>query len=147
MRQTELRLSDADYLVLKNVSSKGVHPAREVNLAHVLLALHEKVPEAAILRVLGIGRSSLWRTRAAYNEGGLAYALYEEPRSGQPRKYQTAQEDEVVALACSSPPAGRKRWTIALLTEAVRRRPKLGTINRESVRLILKKTHVSLGAG
>ncbi len=145
MRQTELHLTDADYLFLKNFSSKGVHAAREVNRAHVLRALHEKVPEAAILQVLGIGRSSLWRARAAYNERGLAYALRDEARPGQPRKYQTDQEAEVVALACSSPPSGRKRWTIALLTEAVRRRPKLGTINRESVRQMLKKTHVTLG--
>ena len=146
MRQTRLHLSEADYRFLKDFRNKGVHPAREVNRAHTLLALHHKLPEAAIRKVLGISRSSLWRTRAAYNEGGLEYALHEEARPGQPRKYQTAQEGEVVALACSAPPAGRKRWTIALLTEVVRSRPPLRTINRETVRQILKKTNVNLGA-
>jgi len=145
MRQTTLRLTEGDYLFLQDFRARGVHSAREINRAHVLVALHQNVSEAAILQVLGIGRSSLWRTRAAYNERGLTYALRDEARPGQPRKYQTDQEAEVVALACSHPPAGRKRWTIALLTDAVRRRPKLRTINRETVRQILKKTHVSLG--
>jgi transposase len=92
-----------------------------------------------ICRVLGLGRTALWRTRAAYRQGGLEYALHDEPRSGQPRKYQTDQEAEVVALACSAPPSGRQRWTIRLLTAAARERPQLANVNRETVRQMLKK--------
>ena len=146
MRQTELSLKETDRLVLKAFRTKGVHPAREINRAHVLMALDEGVPEATICRVLGVGRTALWRTRAAYRQGGLAYALQDEPRSGQPRKYHTDQEAEVVALACSAPPGGRKRWTIRLLTAAVRQRPQLAGINRETVRQMLKKTSVNPGA-
>ena len=53
---------------------------------------------------------------AVYRQGGLEYALHDEARPGQPRKYQTDEEAEVVALACScsAPPGGRKRWTIRL---------------------------------
>lgn len=145
MKQTELELAEADRLALKAFRSKGVHPAREVNRAHVLMALDEGVAEAAICQVLGVGRTALWRTRAAYRQGGLAYALHDEPRSGQPRKYQTDEEATVVALACSAPPSGRKRWTIGLLTAAARERPQLATVNRETVRQMLKKTLASLG--
>jgi transposase len=111
-----------------------------------LRALDEGVPEVTICRVLGLGRTALWRTRAAYRQGGLEYALHDEPRPGQPRKYQTDQEAEVVALACSAPPGGRKRWTIRLLTAAARERPQLANVNRETVRQMLKKTLVSPGA-
>ena len=104
MKQTELRLKESDRRVLQTFRSKGVHLAREVNRAHVLLALDSGVTEATICQVLGLGRTALWRTRAAYQQGGLEYALHDEPRSGQPRKYQTDQEAEVVALACSAPP-------------------------------------------
>jgi transposase len=82
----------------------------------------------------------IWRTRAAYHEGGLDYALHDVPRSGAPRRYPAAQEAELVALACAKPPAGRKRWTVASLTAAVRKRPKLGEVSRETVRRWLKKT-------
>ena len=146
MRQTDLHLKEADRLTLNAFRSKGVHPAREVNRAHVLRALDEGVPEAMICRVLGLGRTALWRTRAAYCQGGLEYALHDEARPGHPRKYQTDQEAEVVALACSAPPSGHQRWTIRLLTAAARERPGLSNVNRETVRQMLKKTTASPGA-
>lgn len=146
MKQTELRLKASDRLALDTLRSKGVHLAREVNRAHVLMALDSGIPEATICQVLGLGRTALWRTRAAYRQGGWEYALHDEPRSGQPRKYQTDQEAEVVALACSAPPGGRKRWTIRLLTAAAQERPGLASVNRETVRQMLKKTTVNPGA-
>ncbi|MGH9829234.1 MAG: helix-turn-helix domain-containing protein, partial [Blastocatellia bacterium] len=145
VKQTELKLKESDRLALEMFRSKGVHLAREVNRAHVLMALDGGVPEATICQVLGLGRTALWRTRAAYRQGGLEYALHEEPRSGQPRKYQTDQEAEVVALACSAPPGGRKRWTIRLLTDAAQQRPGLASVNRETVRQMLKKTTANPG--
>ena len=146
MKQTELRLKESDRRALDTFRSKGRHLAREVNRAHVLMALDSGVPEASICQVLGLGRTALWRTRAAYCQGGLEYSLHDQPRSGQPRKYQTDQEAEVVALACSAPPEGRKRWTIRLLTVAAQERPGLASVNRETVRQMLKKTPVSPGA-
>lgn len=146
MKQTDLKLKEADRLALEKFRSQGVHLAREVNRAHLLMALDSGVAETTICQVLGMGRTALWRTRAAYLQGGLEYALHDEPRSGQPRKYQTDQEAEVVALACSAPPQGRKRWTVRLLTAAARQRPGLASVNRESVRQMLKKTTASPGA-
>ena len=53
---------------------------------------------------------------------------------------------EVAALACSSPPPGAKRWSVALLTQAARRHPQMRSISRESIRRLLKKTSSSPGA-
>ena len=146
MRQTEIQLTEDDKAVLKPIRSKGQHMSREINRAHILLALDEKVPEALIMQVLGVGRAVIWRTRSAYVEKGLDYALHDVARPGQPRQYGTDQQAEVVALACSAPPKGAKRWTIQLLTRAARRRSKLRNISRESIRLFLKKTTASPGA-
>jgi len=71
--------------------------------------------------------------------------LQENERSGQPVKYGTRQETEVIATACSKPPEGRARWTLELLTNSLKVKENLTTINRESIRLILKKTNVTLG--
>lgn len=146
MRQTELSLSEADRVALGEFRSKGSHRSREVNRAQVLMALDRGISEGEICRVWGLGRSALWRTRVAYGEGGWESALYDAPRTGQPRQYQTDQEAEVVALAGSTPPGGRKRWTVRLLTDAARQRPGLGTVNRETIRQMLKKTMVNRGA-
>ena len=146
MRQTIVVLKAEEREKLELFRSKGLHHAREVNRAHILLALDRRIPEATIQIMLGVGRTAVWRTRSAYCERGLDYALYDAPRPGAPRDYQTDQEAKVVALACSQPPEGAKRWTIRLLTQAARKESGMKQISRESIRRFLKKTSVSLGA-
>ena|ERR1700674_5523648 len=60
-------------------------------------------------------------------------------RPGKPRPYRSDEQAQVAALACSAPPAGARRWTVALLTEAARAHPQMGTISRETIRRLLKK--------
>ena len=146
MRQTKLVLTPEDQERLQLFRSKGLHHAREINRAHILLALDRNIPEATIQNMLGVGRTAVWRTRSAYCERGLDYALHDVARPGAPRDYQTDQEAKVVALACSQPPEGAKRWTIRLLTDVARKESGLKHISRESIRRFLKKTSVSLGA-
>jgi hypothetical protein len=146
MRQTELRLSNKDRKALAQWRSKGWRQARAVNRAHILAALDAKVPEGTICKVLGVGRTAIWRTRAAYLEGGLEHALSDAPRPGSPRKYETNVEAEITALSCSAPPAGAKRWTLVLLEQQVRQRPGMQELSRETIRRLLKKTASSPGA-
>jgi len=84
MRQTELSLSKADRRAVQAFRSKGAHMAREFNRAHILAALDRGVPERQIMDVLGVGRTAIWRTRAAYLEGGLALALHDLARPASP---------------------------------------------------------------
>jgi transposase len=146
MKSNRIQLPAGDQRFLQGFRSKGQHSAREVTRAHLLLAAAAQVPRAQIQQVLGVSRMVIWRTPSAYREKGLDYALYDVARPGQPAKYRTDQQAEVVALACSPPPEGAARWTVRLLTIAARHRPKLEGINRESIRQILKKTSVNLGA-
>lgn len=140
MQRIVVRLSHEDRATVENLRSKGVHPARQITRAHILGALDRGIPDPQISAVLGVSRKVVWRTRSAYQERGVLYALEDVPRPGAPRKYQGAAEAEVAALASSPAPAGAKRWTIKLLVQEVRKRPGLAKINRESVRQFLKKT-------
>jgi hypothetical protein len=146
MRQTELSLSRRDRRIVDEFRSKGLHMAREFNRAHILAALDRKMPEPLIMEVLNVGRTAVWRTRAAYLKGGLDFALHDEQRPGKPKRYEADAEAQVTALACSAPPPGAQRWTVALLTEAARRHPQMKTISRETIRRILKKTSSNPGA-
>lgn len=146
MRQTELQLSEGDRAIVEKVRGQGVHHAREVNRAHVLWCLDRGVPEAQIMAVLGIGRTALWRARAAYLQGGLELALFDVARPGRPLEYDTAVQAQVTALACSTPPAGRKRWTVVELEQAARRESGRANLSRETVRRMLKKTISNPGA-
>lgn len=147
MRQTELHLTEEDRSIVDEIRTKGLHQAREVNRAHVLSSLDRGVPEAQIMAVLGMGRTAVWRTRAAYLQGGVELAVFDVARLGRPRQYDTDDEARVTALACSAPPGGRQRWTMVELERAARLEPGLGNMSRETVRRMLKKTTSSPGAG
>jgi len=147
MRQTEMHLSDKDRQLIEPCRTKGLHLAREVNRAHILAALDRNIPESQIMAVLGVGRTAIWRTRAAYLEGGLEYALRDVARTGKPPRYGTDVAARISALACSEPPAGAKRWTLGLLAQAAQTQVEIGPISRETIRRLLKKTASSRGAG
>jgi hypothetical protein len=146
MKQTELHLTDEDRKVIESYRVKGLHHAREVNRAHILSALDLGVPEAQIMAVLGVGRTAIWRTRAAYLEGGAEHAVRDAARPGKPIQYGANVEAQISALACSSPPEGATRWTLELLEQAAQALPDVGPISRETIRRLLKKTASNRGA-
>ncbi len=145
MRQTELHLTDEDRKLIDSYRSKGLHHAREVNRAHILAALDRDIPESQIMAVLNVGRTAIWRTRAAYLEGGAEYALHDLARPGKPCQYGAGVEAQISALACSAPPEGAKRWTLELLEQATHALPDVGSISRETIRRLLKKTASNRG--
>ena len=147
MRQTELHLTDEDRELIESYRAKGLHHAREVNRAHVLSALDRGIPESQIMAVLNVGRTAIWRTRAAYLEGGAEYAVRDLARPGKPCQYGTDVEARISALACSAPPEGAKRWTLELLELAAHAVADVGPISRETIRRLLKKTASNRGAG
>jgi transposase len=140
-----IRLNDEDVEYLRVFIKKGRKSARELTRARILLLVNEGRTETEIKDILGICRATVSNIKKRYREKGLQRALTENPRSGQPKKYTEKEEAEIIATACTDPPRGRKRWTIRLLTAKLKSRKGFKTINRESVRLILKKAKLSPG--
>lgn len=139
----KLRKKERDFL--EKFVKRGTKKARAIARANVLLLADEGYNTESISEITRVHRQSVWRIKKRYLKEGLESALEEKPRPGQPRKYTEKHEAEIIAMACASPPEGRKRWTIRLLMQEARKRPGLETMNRESVRLILKKAKLSLG--
>ena len=96
---------------LLNVIHKGKAAARKVARAHVLLRAAEGATDEAIAQTLHLGISTVHRTRQRFVDEGLMAALHERSRSGSPLTLTGKQAVFLVALACSTPPAGRCRWT------------------------------------
>jgi len=142
---SKINLTEKEIECLIDFLKKGRKSAREMIRAHILLFTHEGKTEMEIKDTLRISRATVSNTKKRYREEGLENALVEKPRSGQPRKYSPLQEAEIIAMACTDAPKGRKRWTIRLLTERMKRRNEFETINRETIRLILKKAKLNLG--
>jgi len=98
-----------------------------------------------ITKILGISRNTVLLIKKKYVKEGLLSAHFDKQRPGQTVKYTEKLVAEVIALACSSSPDGSKRWSLSLLTEELRKKEGFETINKESIRLILKKVKLSPG--
>lgn len=145
MKKKEIKLKPKEILFLQTFKKSERRSEREYDRANILLLLHKGKKDAEIADFLDVERTTIWRTKQKYFEEGIVRALEEKERSGQPVKYGTRQEAAVIATACSKVPEGRARWTLALLTNVLKGQEDLSTINRETIRLILKKTNVNLG--
>lgn len=145
MKRTTFRLTDQQVQFLKEFKQSRKRSVRQINRANILLLLHKGKKARDIADFLDIGRNTVSRTKQKFMTEGIKSALEEEERPGQPKKYKPKQEAEIIALACSDPPEGRQRWTLELLARQARKQKGLETINRESIRLMLKKTNVNLG--
>ena len=66
-------------------------------------------------------------------------------RIGRTRALDGAAEARLVALACGAPPAGRERWTLRLLADALVRLEVVEGVSHETVRRALKQTSSSRG--
>jgi len=145
MKKAIVNLSREEIEELRSFKSSAKRSRREYDRANILLLLHKEKTDAEIEDFLEVERTTIWRTKKKFLKEGLLSALGEKPRSGQPKKYGPTQEAEIVALACSDAPKGRARWTLELMEDTLKKKEGLETINRETIRLMLKKTNVSLG--
>lgn len=146
MPREEIELKEQERRELERLSTSGVSSVRTLQRAQVLLALDRGVLDIDITRVLGIERTRVWRIRKRYVEQGLDRALVEQSRPGRPREYDDKAEAELVALACSEPPAGYSRWSLSLLTEVAHQQSAaLQQVSQSKVRQVLKKKGLSLG--
>jgi len=141
----KIKLAEKDEEYLKAFVKKGQRSARQLTRAYVLLLLNDGKTEVEVKGTLWVSRATVSNIKRRYRKGGLQGALTEKSRPGQPKKYSERQHAEIIAQACSKPPHGRKRWSILLLTEEMKKKKGLQTINRESIRLILKKAELNLG--
>lgn len=96
--------------------------------------------DAEIAARLGVTERSLqnWRRKAVLE--GPEAAMERTPRVVPPRKVDGELEAHIVRLACSTPPEGRRRWTLKLLADRVVELELADSLSRETVRRTLKKT-------
>ncbi len=141
-----VRLTPAQRADLRTLVRTGSHPARTLQRARIVL-LADTVPDGpartddAIAEAVGVHPATVKRTRAVWCTRGLA-CLHQRPRVTPPTppKLSAAQEVEIAAVACTTPPVGYARWSVRLLTRRVIELAIVETISHETIRRTLKKT-------
>jgi transposase len=127
-------LSEVERIELQTLLRGGRHAARTLKRAQILLAADAGMPDETMAQSLGVGGSTVYRTKRRFVEGNLDKALHEEPRPGATRKLSAQEEALLVATACSRPPEGRARWTVELLAGEIVRLTAHESLSRETVR-------------
>ena len=94
---------------LQALLNGGRGAVRKIKRAQILLAADAQSTDELIARTVGVGTSTVYRTKQRFVEEGLTPALSELPRPGAPRKLGARDEALLVAIACSQPPVGRAR--------------------------------------
>ena len=145
MKKYVVKLTDRERKKLLAIVSKGKNKAAVIRRAHILLKSDEGKTDQEIVEMLYSSEDTVSRTRQRFYEAGLAAALEDKPHPASESKLDDGQEAYLVALACSAPPAGRRRWTLELLSKQLIEAGIVAGISEETVRLLLKKTNSSPG--
>ncbi len=145
-----VKLSADERERLTALIQKGKVPARQVLKARILLKADasdrgEDWSDSQIAEALDTSTDTIARTRQQLVEGGIDAALTRKhsPNSARKRIFDGAAEAKLIALTCSPPPKGRKRWTLTLLESAVVELKIVGRASDNTISRTLKKTHSS----
>lgn len=114
--------------------ANGRTRARQLRRTQVLLAADAGIADHTIAVSIGVSPATVYRTKRRFVERGVRAALHDDPRPGADRKLTAKDEALLVAMACTTPPEGRARWTLELLAGALLRLTAHAQLSRETVR-------------
>jgi transposase len=144
-----VKLTAADRQTLEALVRRGRVAAHKAKRAWILLQA-DASPEAPgwsdeqIQAAYGVSLRTVHRVRQTWVEQGLPAVLTRARKSRhRARKLDGEHEAHLIALACSKPPAGRRRWTIRLLAQRFVEMGHCAAVSPETIRQTLKKTNSS----
>jgi hypothetical protein len=146
-----VRLTADQRQALETLVHTGEHPAHATRRARILLKADADGPDAwpdeRIADALDVCRMTVARVRQQFATDGLDATLHKRKAADrQYRKLDGAQEARLVAIACSTPPAGHVRWTMALLADRPVELQVVEAIDPSTVWRTLQKTTSSRGS-
>lgn len=136
-------LSEDERKQLLELIQHGTHSARKINRGRILLQADEGKADSEIAGSLHTSCATVQRTRQRFVESNLEGALHERRRPGGVKVLDEKGLAVLETLAHSTPPAGRKRWTLHLLADRLVELSVVEHISHETVRQELKKSTLS----
>ena len=145
-----IELSEDQRAELERLIHAGNAAARKQTRARILLLsdrsqgqkrTDQEVAEAALCST-----STVRSMRRRFVAGGLPGALNDKGWPGATPRFTGEVEAKLTLLACSDPPQGVARWSLRLLADQMIELGYVEYISHVTVRELLKKTGLSLGA-
>jgi transposase len=148
-KKYRVQLSEAERKeVQETLVAKGIPPSIRKRCSVLLMADESigKVPtQEEVAQRCGVCGVTVYQLVKGYTTQGLSYCLRRQKHETPPRTPIVTGEKEarIIALACSTPPQGRARWTVRLLRDKVVELQIVDSIGRETIRTTLKKRNYS----
>jgi transposase len=147
-QEHEIRLTPEERTQLIEKTASGVWTARTIKRALVLLQADKNqenpCEDQTIAKNLHCSRMMVAFLRKRFQSNRLG-CLRDKPRCGRPKKFDGDVEAHVTAIACSTAPDGRERWTLRLIADRIVTLVDVESCSHSSVGNILKKMNLSLG--
>lgn len=137
---------------LTGLIASGKGAAKKLAHARILLKADQADGGPAwtderIADAVEVSVTTVERVRQRFVEDGLdaALARKKQDKPSRQRTLDGRAEARLIALACSPPPDGRKRWTMQLLADELIELEVVDAVSDETVRRTLQKTRSSRG--
>ena len=143
-----VRLTSEERSALEKLVSTGKAAAHKIKHANILLHVDADGPNGSdelAAKVYRCHANTVRNVRQRFVEAGLEAAL-ERKKQDRPSRtpvFDGAKEARLIATACSTPPAGRAKWTLELLADRLVELAVVESVSAETVRKTLKKTSCS----
>jgi len=146
MKKYKVSLTAEEREELHKMVKTGKSAAYKISRARILLKADEGWTDEDIMKALEVSIRTVERARQQFVEEGLTAALSRrKSRRVYERVLDGEREAQLIALTCSQPPKGRKRWTMQLLADKLVELGYVESVCDETVRQTLKKTRSSRG--
>jgi len=130
-------------------SSKRLSPETKYR-AKALLCLDElgekPLSPADTARKCKLHRETIYGIRKQFTKEGLEAVVYRKKRETPPTEPRVTGDVEahIIAVACSSAPEGKSKWTLQMIADKIVIDGVVDSIGKETVRRTLKKRNISL---
>lgn len=115
--RTPLLLSADEEATLRRWTRAGTTEQRLAQRAKTILLAAEGLPWKAVCRQTGLSLENSLKWQRRFRHERLD-GLRDRPRPGPPRRISPERKTAVIALACTTPPDGSRRWSIRKLAKA-----------------------------
>jgi hypothetical protein len=152
-----VKLSPEERKQLEKASQANRRSVREKTRARILLladtgcsagstADETRLKDSEIAKRLRCAPLTVSHVRKkAVERGAVAAIEHKEQEKRKARKLDGEQEAKLIAVTCSAPPEGQKRWSLRLLRDRLIELEVVKDIGTETIRTTLKKMNSSRG--
>jgi transposase len=152
MKKNDIKLTPEQRKELEKFSKTGVHSARLIKRAEIILLLDtsdngKPVKFGEIARRLDVSMATVTNVKKDYLLANDIKSFLQRKKRVTPPvapKVTGDVEARIIALACSKVPEGYARWTLRLIAEKSVELQILSSLSIKTVHRLLKKRNLSL---